>query len=80
MTCVEPGFVDTELQGHNQNPMVVENIEKMREQIGEPLTAEDIANAVLYAVSQPDRVGINEILVRPKRQAAVGALSLDKRT
>ena len=68
VTCVEPGFVDTELQGHNQNPMVVENIEKMREQIGDPLTAEDIANAVLYAVSQPDRVGINEILVRPKRQ------------
>jgi NADP-dependent 3-hydroxy acid dehydrogenase YdfG len=48
--------------------MVVENIEKMREQIGEPLTAEDIANAVIYAVSQPDRVAVNEILVRPKRQ------------
>ncbi len=68
VTCVEPGFVETELQGHNENPMVVENIEKMREQIGEPLTAEDIANAVIYAVSQPDRVGVNEILVRPKRQ------------
>ena len=52
MTCVEPGFVETELQGHNENPIVVENIEKMREQIGEPLTAEDIANAVIYAVSQ----------------------------
>ena len=23
VTCVEPGFVDTELQGHNQNPIVV---------------------------------------------------------
>ena len=37
VTCVEPGFVDTELQGHNENPMVVEAIEKMREQIGEVL-------------------------------------------
>ena len=30
VTCIEPGFVDTELQGHNKNPMVVEAIEKMR--------------------------------------------------
>ena len=81
MTCVEPGFVDTELQGHNRNPMVVESIEKMREQIGELLTAEDIANAILYAVGQPEQVGINEILVRPTRPAAVATpVSLDKRT
>jgi NADP-dependent 3-hydroxy acid dehydrogenase YdfG len=68
VTCVEPGFVETELQGHNENPMVVENIEKMREQIGQVLSAEDIANAIVYAVSQPDRVAINEVLVRPQRQ------------
>ena len=37
--------------------MVVETIEKMREQIGEVLTAEDIADAILYAVGQPERVG-----------------------
>ena len=30
VTCVEPGFVDTELQGHNENPIVVEQIEKMQ--------------------------------------------------
>ena len=30
VTCVEPGFVETELQGHNKNPMVVERIEQMR--------------------------------------------------
>ena len=43
VTCVEPGFVDTELQGHNEHPMVVERIEKMRERIGKLLEAEDIA-------------------------------------
>jgi NADP-dependent 3-hydroxy acid dehydrogenase YdfG len=68
VTCVEPGFVGTELQGHNENPAVVDNIEKMRGQIGEVLTAEDIANAIVYAVSQPDRVGINEMLIRPQGQ------------
>jgi len=68
VTCVEPGFVGTELQGHNENPAVVDNIEKMRGQIGEVLTAEDIANAIVYAVSEPDRVAINEMLIRPQGQ------------
>jgi NADP-dependent 3-hydroxy acid dehydrogenase YdfG len=68
VTCVEPGFVDTELQGHNENPVVVEATNKVRDEIGEVLEAEDIANAILYAVSQPERVDLNEILIRPTRQ------------
>jgi clavulanate-9-aldehyde reducatase len=68
VTCVEPGFVDTELQGHNEHPMVVEATEKIKEEIGEVLEAEDIARAVLFAVTQPDRVSVNEVLVRPTRQ------------
>ena len=68
VTIVEPGFVDTELQGHNENPMVREAIEKNREQIGDVLKADDIANAIVYAVQQPEHVGINEVLVRPARQ------------
>ena len=46
VTCVEPGFVETELQGHNEHPMVVEAIDRMREQIGEVLEAGDIADAI----------------------------------
>jgi NADP-dependent 3-hydroxy acid dehydrogenase YdfG len=68
VTCVEPGFVDTELQGHNKAPLVQQATEKMREQIGEVLSAEDIADAILYAVTRPPHVGINEVLVRPTRQ------------
>jgi NADP-dependent 3-hydroxy acid dehydrogenase YdfG len=68
VTCVEPGFVETELQSHNQNPLVVENIEAMREQIGDVLRAEDVADAIAYAAAQPDRVGINELLIRPQGQ------------
>jgi NADP-dependent 3-hydroxy acid dehydrogenase YdfG len=68
VTVVEPGFVDTELQGHNENPMVVEQIDKMREQIGDLLQADDIANAIAYAVSQPPHVNVNEILIRPTGQ------------
>ena len=68
VTCVEPGFVDTELQGHNTNPMVVEATQKARDEIGKVLEAEDIADAILYAVSRPEHVGINEVLVRPTKQ------------
>ena len=68
VTCIEPGFVDTELQGHNTNPMVVEATEKMREQVGKVLEARDIAEAILYVVSQPEHVAINEVLVRPTKQ------------
>jgi clavulanate-9-aldehyde reducatase len=68
VTCVEPGFVETELQGHNQNPLVQQGIEKSRQQIGDVLHADDIAGAILYAVSQPENVCINEVLVRPTGQ------------
>jgi NADP-dependent 3-hydroxy acid dehydrogenase YdfG len=68
VTCIEPGFVDTELQGHNTNPMVVEATKKFRDEIGKVLEAEDIADAILYAVSRPEHVGINEMLVRPTKQ------------
>jgi NADP-dependent 3-hydroxy acid dehydrogenase YdfG len=68
VTCVEPGFVATELQGHNTNPMVVEQIEKMRDSMEQVLDADDIARAIVYAVSQPEHVSVNEILVRPSGQ------------
>jgi clavulanate-9-aldehyde reducatase len=68
VTCVEPGFVETELQAHNKSPLVQQGVEKMRDQIGEVLKAEDIASAILYAVSQPAHVNINEVLVRPTGQ------------
>jgi NADP-dependent 3-hydroxy acid dehydrogenase YdfG len=67
-TVIEPGFVDTELQGHNEHPAVREGIEKMRESMPEVLQAEDIAAGILYAVSQPQRVDVNEVLIRPTGQ------------
>jgi NADP-dependent 3-hydroxy acid dehydrogenase YdfG len=69
VTCIEPGFVATELQGHNENPMVVEALEKMLEELGEDvLEADDIADAIVYALSRPPHVAINEVLVRPTKQ------------
>jgi NADP-dependent 3-hydroxy acid dehydrogenase YdfG len=68
VTVIEPGFVATELQGHNTHPMVLDAIENMRKEIGEPLEASDIAEAILYSVGGPERVAVNEVLVRPAGQ------------
>jgi NADP-dependent 3-hydroxy acid dehydrogenase YdfG len=39
----------------------------MRESMRE-LQSEDIANAILYVVTQPAHVAINEVLIRPTDQ------------
>lgn len=68
VTVVEPGFVDTELQGHNTNEFVVDAVEKSREEIGKVLEASDIARAILYVITEPEHVDVNEILIRPTGQ------------
>jgi NADP-dependent 3-hydroxy acid dehydrogenase YdfG len=68
VTVVEPGMVDTELQGHNENPAVREALEKFRNEVGTVLEAEDVARGILYAVSQPEHVNVNEVLIRPTGQ------------
>ena len=68
VTIIEPGFVETELQGHNSsNPIVMEAIDKMREQM-DPLQASDIADAIAFALTRPQHVAINEVLIRPTKQ------------
>jgi NADP-dependent 3-hydroxy acid dehydrogenase YdfG len=68
VTVIEPGFVATELQEQNTDPNVLEQVEKMRDQIGEVLEPGDIAAAILHAVTAPQRVNINEVLIRPTGQ------------
>lgn len=69
VTTVAPGFVETELQGHTTNPMVRQATERAREQIGDVLKADDIAGAILFALTRPPHVCLNEVLVRPTSQA-----------
>ena len=53
VTVIEPGMVDTPFF---DNP------------VSDGLEPEDIARAVMYAVSQPPHVDVNEILIRPVSQ------------
>ena len=67
VTLIEPGWVQTELLTHNHE--LVQKVASERlAKMGEPLHSEDIAAAIVYAISQPAHVAVNEILVRPTRQ------------
>jgi NADP-dependent 3-hydroxy acid dehydrogenase YdfG len=65
ITMVEPGAVATELTDHITDEEVREGLKQRNI---EPLQSEDIANAIAYAVVQPQRVSVNEILIRPTQQ------------
>ena len=67
VTVVEPGAVDTELGSHVPDEAVRERLAEMFEEMT-VLQPEDIAAAVHYAVTQPPRVSVNELLVRPTEQ------------
>ena len=61
---VEPGLVRTEFPESSYPSAEDFYAEKGYS----PLEAEDIAAAVLYAVEQPARVSVNEVVVRPTKQ------------
>jgi NADP-dependent 3-hydroxy acid dehydrogenase YdfG len=67
VTVVEPGMVATELGDHVTNK---EMRDALKSRLGsiEPLQAIDVAAGILYAVTQPLRVNVNEILLRPTKQ------------
>jgi clavulanate-9-aldehyde reductase len=67
VTLIEPGAVATELPGHNR-PEVLEQMAKRFAGVT-PLSAEEIAGAILYAIGQPPNVSVNEVLIRPSGQA-----------
>src|SRR4030088_1948991 len=63
VSLVEPGATETELPSHNRP----EILEGMRTQVAtgmEWMQAEDIADAVLWIVTRPRHVAINEMLIR----------------
>jgi NADP-dependent 3-hydroxy acid dehydrogenase YdfG len=67
VSLVEPGAVATELTDHITQPQAKEAAAQMYTSM-RALQAEDIARAVLYVVTQPPHVAVNEVLVRPTDQ------------
>lgn len=63
VTTIEPGVVATELTTHITTEEIKER-EQKRLQTIQALQSEDIADAILYAVTQKPHVNVNEILIR----------------
>lgn len=68
VSLVEPGAVATELTDHITHPQSKQSAKQMTQAM-RALQAEDIARAIVFVVSQPAHVAINELLVRPTDQA-----------
>jgi NADP-dependent 3-hydroxy acid dehydrogenase YdfG len=64
-TIIAPGAVATELANTITDPEVAARVRKVYE-IG--ISADSFANMVVFAMSQPEDVDVNEILLRPMRQ------------
>ncbi len=67
VTIIEPGLVATELPQHVTDPKAKETTANFYGSV-KNLESEDIAAAIIYAVTQPPRVNVNEILIRPTEQ------------
>ncbi len=65
VSAVEPGAVRTELTTHLREEIRRQARERFSFEV---LEAEDIADIVVYVVTRPRRVAVNEVLVRPTEQ------------
>jgi NADP-dependent 3-hydroxy acid dehydrogenase YdfG len=65
-TIISPGAVTSELTQSISNEKVAKGVDKLYE---DAIDADAIARAVVYAVEQPDDVDVNEIVIRPTKQA-----------
>ena len=65
-TVISPGAVDTELPDTITDPDVAVAMRKFYDDVAIP--ADSFARAVVFAMSQPEDVDVNEILYRPTRQ------------
>jgi NADP-dependent 3-hydroxy acid dehydrogenase YdfG len=66
VTCIEPGVVATELNNTITDQSLQGFLEATKKMVA--LQAQDIANAILFAVESPEHMNVNEILIRPTTQ------------
>ena len=66
VSLIEPGAVSTELITHNR-PEVIEGLRSTFGPI-ETMRAEDIAESIVFTVTRPRHVAVNEVLIRPTEQ------------
>ncbi|MEO7064544.1 MAG: SDR family NAD(P)-dependent oxidoreductase [Dokdonella sp.] len=67
VSVIEPGIVATELRDHIADPAIRKSLNEFADGLRQ-LQSDDVARAIVYCVSQPPHVCINEILLRPTDQ------------
>ena len=70
---VAPGLVQTEEFALNRLGST-QAAQKVYQGVAEPLTAEDVADVVRYAVTAPHHINLDQIVIRPVAQAATHKL------
>lgn len=66
VTSIEPGAVNTELTETITDEDILEKLSEMQKM--KTLESEDIAEAILYALAQPQRANINDVYIMPTEQ------------
>jgi NADP-dependent 3-hydroxy acid dehydrogenase YdfG len=66
-TLIAPGLVDTPI--YDKVPSFASSRAKIRERIPQWLTAEDVADAIVWALARPDHVVVAELVLLPRGQA-----------
>lgn len=66
-TVIYPGAIKTELLNTIAPSETKKMVERFYEEVG--MEPDVIANAVLYAISQPDNVDVSDLIVRPSRES-----------
>ncbi|MER7662502.1 MULTISPECIES: SDR family oxidoreductase [unclassified Streptomyces] len=67
VTNVEPGFTESELRDHIDNPELTGQLDSMLDAVG-LLTSEDVADLIAYTTSRPRHVNLRQAIVLPTRQ------------
>ncbi|XP_029644000.1 uncharacterized oxidoreductase SSP0419-like [Octopus sinensis] len=64
VTCLQPGDVETEILNHTTDQEAI-NLYDIHNKI-KILEPDDVAQACIYATSQPEYAAVNEILIQPR--------------
>jgi NADP-dependent 3-hydroxy acid dehydrogenase YdfG len=67
VSVIEPGAVETELREHIGHPATKASLDTWAASMRQ-LQPEDVADTILFCVTRPSHVNVNEILIRPTDQ------------
>ena len=67
---IQPGMVETEEFSLNRLRGDREGADAVYEGVPDPLSAEDVADTIVWAITRPSHVNIDLMVVRPRAQAA----------